>query len=36
MNVQRKLSSVSQKNNASDIAQARPIKIFDLNLKSDH
>ncbi len=36
MNVQQKLSSVSQKDNASDIAQARPIKIFGLNLKSDH
>ncbi len=36
MNMQRKLSPVSQKDNASDIAQARPIKIFGLNLKSDH
>jgi hypothetical protein len=35
MNVQQKLSSVSQKDNASDIAQARTIQILDLNLKSD-
>ncbi len=36
MNVQQKLSSVSQKDNASDIAHARSIQIFGLNLKSDH
>jgi hypothetical protein len=36
MNVRQKLISVSQKDNASDIAQARPLKIFGLNLKSDH
>jgi hypothetical protein len=36
MNVRQKLSSFSQKDNASDIAQARPIKIFGLNLKSEH
>jgi hypothetical protein len=36
MNVQQKLSYVSQKDNASYIAQARPIRIFGLNLKSDH
>jgi hypothetical protein len=31
-----KLSSVSQRDNAFDIEQARPIKIIGLNLKSDH
>jgi hypothetical protein len=36
MNVRQKLSSVSQKDNASDKAQAQPIKILSLNLKCDH
>jgi hypothetical protein len=35
MNVQQKLSSVSKKDNAFHIAQAKPFKIFGLNVKSD-